>query len=331
MNEDFYISLIYKQLQGELTSKENDQLNQWLDQSTDNQSLSAEIKMIYELSGDYLAEEVKTVDVDKAFEEQLQLIKPEQKTAKIRPIYQWRSWVAAAVILFVGILGWQLLTTPTSIPMKTIVAVGGKYEATLPDNSKVWLKSDSRIQYAKAFKGTTRRIELEGTAVFDVVRDEAKPFIVHTKIGQVKVLGTKFSLAYDANTSTLNLEVLEGKVNIQLQDADKGIDVVAGEQVIGFYKDKKMVKSTEKNNNLAWFNNKLEFKDKVMSDVLMDLKTHFKVDIKLENPALKDCPFTSIFENKELSYILKTIDKTFGTTHRKQAKTTYILRGGTCE
>ena len=104
MNEDFYISLVYKQLQGELSSKEKLELDKWAAKSTDNQQLVDDIKAVYELSGGYLETTGQEIDVNQAFEEQQQLLQPTAKIRKIRPIYNWQNWAAAAAVLVVAVV-----------------------------------------------------------------------------------------------------------------------------------------------------------------------------------------------------------------------------------
>lgn len=326
MNEDFYISLIYKQLQGELPAKEKGLLEKGLAASAENEQLAKEIRAVHVLSEGYLESELKALNVEQAFQEQLVLMQPTAKIRKIRPIYNWRNWAAAAAVLLLVVLGWQEFTKPIALPMKTVVAIGGKYKTTLPDGSVVWLKGNSRIRYAKQLQGDTRRIELTGTAVFDVARDETQPFIVDTKIGQVKVLGTKFSLAYDKEEAILDLRVLEGKVNIWLKGGNKNLDVAAGARVEGFYDNQKLFKTKEKDNQLAWFDNRLVFDDMAMRMVVKTLETHYKTKITLDDTALATCKFSSIFENQPLEYVLETIEQSLGVSWQQQ-DSTYMIKG----
>lgn len=69
----------------------------------------------------------------------------------------------------------------------------------LPDSSKVWLNSDSRISYPDEFTGNTRMITLEGEAYFEVKKDPLHPMIVQTKKDfAIEVKGTSFNIkCYD--------------------------------------------------------------------------------------------------------------------------------------
>ena len=69
---------------------------------------------------------------------------------------------------------------------------------TLPDGTVVNLNADSRIEYPAVFYGDERRVRLEGEAIFDVVHDEEKPFVVETFRYDIKVLGTKFDVTAES-------------------------------------------------------------------------------------------------------------------------------------
>lgn len=58
----------------------------------------------------------------------------------------------------------------------------------------VWLNSDSRLKIPTAFVGNERRVFLSGEAYFDVVKNDRKPFIVETDLGNIKVYGTEFNV-----------------------------------------------------------------------------------------------------------------------------------------
>lgn len=50
------------------------------------------------------------------------------------------------------------------------------------------------LKYPEHFDGKERKIELNGEAYFQVMRNEKKPFIVRTSDFDVKVLGTSFDV-----------------------------------------------------------------------------------------------------------------------------------------
>src|SRR6266705_1203492 len=77
---------------------------------------------------------------------------------------------------------------------QVITKPGSKSQVQLPDGSTVWLNASSNLTYDKDFGKNLREVNLTGEAFFDVVKDPAHPFIIHTNVIDVKVLGTEFNV-----------------------------------------------------------------------------------------------------------------------------------------
>ena len=70
---------------------------------------------------------------------------------------------------------------------------GGEFCLTLSDGTRVWLNSETSIQYPVAFGAKERRVFVQGEAYFEVAKDAKKPFTVQFMSSSVTVLGTSFS------------------------------------------------------------------------------------------------------------------------------------------
>jgi transmembrane sensor len=75
-----------------------------------------------------------------------------------------------------------------------VTAVGDRRSIRLPDGGLIELDGGSRLSVAYASSKRLVRLEA-GEAVFDVVHDPSRPFIVDAGLGQVRVLGTAFDVA----------------------------------------------------------------------------------------------------------------------------------------
>jgi ferric-dicitrate binding protein FerR (iron transport regulator) len=95
---------------------------------------------------------------------------------------------------------------------------GSKTQIQLPDGSIVWLNASSNLTYDKDFGKTLREVNLTGEAFFDVMKDPSHPFIIHTKVIDVKVLGTQFNVKAYPNDSYTETSLIRGSVEVTVKN-----------------------------------------------------------------------------------------------------------------
>lgn len=108
----------------------------------------------------------------------------------------------------------------------------------LQDGSHVWLNAGSVITYPVVFFGNERRVEIEGEAYFEVVKNMKQPFKVMAGGTEIKVLGTHFNVNAYADENVVRTTLLEGSV--QVVNSESKAMLAPGEQA-----------SSEKNGLLA--------------------------------------------------------------------------------
>jgi transmembrane sensor len=226
-----------------------------------------------------------------------------QEPIQYTPVFQ-RHWVQAlsiAAILLIGLFTGVTVTTflnKGKIKSEQIVFEtprGEKSFVKLPDGSEVWLNASSRLVYT-TFSANRREVELKGEAFFKVARNEKAPFIVKTNECEVEVLGTTFNImAYD-EFGRKEITLLNGKVNVRMGDAVKVLK--PGQALIlknhYFYVDE--VNSSESS---GWVQNKFNFKNIPLSELMKRLENWYDVDIALENNTGREVHFTGTFKNEE--------------------------------
>lgn len=135
------------------------------------------------------------------------------RPARPRRRRAWRPWVlgaglAAAALAVVAL--WPFAPGTQSGSFATPVAQ--RESLTLADGSTVEL--DARTSLQVDLDGSLRRLRLaEGEAFFSVTKDPARPFVVETPLGSVRVKGTKFDVRA-VSPDELAVTVQEGVVQI---------------------------------------------------------------------------------------------------------------------
>lgn len=111
--------------------------------------------------------------------------------------------VAATAAIFITI-GSYLLSDNQIYTEEKLLSV------VLPDNSQVRLESNSSLSYNTILWHFKRNVHLMGDAQFKVTSGEQ--FIVQTALGEIRVLGTEFSVR--SSSEILNVECFEGSVKV---------------------------------------------------------------------------------------------------------------------
>lgn len=136
---------------------------------------------------------------------------------------RWR--LAALAVLLVVLAG---LVHPGDWGADWATGTGERRVLTLADGSVVELDAASALDVAMGPQGE-RRVRLRhGRAYFQVAADPARPFIVATAQGRVRVVGTRFSVATQAG---LEVAVEQGVVELSgAGDAAVPLRLTAGQR-----------------------------------------------------------------------------------------------------
>lgn len=97
-----------------------------------------------------------------------------------------------------------------------VVPRGGEFFLELPDGTRVWLNSESKLHFPLRFKGNRREVKLEGEGYFEVMKDTTAPFHVLANGADLRVLGTSFNVTTYRGRMVATL--VEGRVCLTYGD-----------------------------------------------------------------------------------------------------------------
>ena len=164
MSEEFYKSLIFKELKGETSNEESQQLDQWINDNPENQKIYTELWSAFALSSPDI--DPFNPDKEAAWSKIMRkIIRSSERNSRITQFL--RIAAAAVVFLVVGIAVEYLWTekhrTDLADQYSTIIVPEGqKSMVVLPDSSNVWLNSGTSLKYKTSFNSKIREVELEG-------------------------------------------------------------------------------------------------------------------------------------------------------------------------
>jgi transmembrane sensor len=201
--------------------------------------------------------------------------------------------------------GSQTATNTLSIPS------GGQYMLILPDNSKVWLNSNSSLTYATAFNRAERVVELIGEGYFEIAKDARHPFIVHSGRSSVRVLGTHFNISAYPDEKLNEVTLSEGSVMLTV--GKQSAKIKPGQQAsFNHHDDMIALREVDVDEAIDWKNGYFQFDNASMERVMNKIKHWYNIEIEYQGnqPAVK---FTGmISRNNNLSKILDLLQSTGG-------------------
>lgn len=245
-------------------------------------------------------------------------------------------WAAAAAAVFIIWFFARGIGDTSSKAIDNAVSTNAGYKAhiDLPDGSKVWLNGDSKITYKGDLKGKTREVFLSGEAFFDIAKDKSRPFIIHTRTINLKVLGTAFNVRSYENDKETETALVHGSIEVTLlNNPDKKIILTPGEKLLvknsltadTLSKDKKS-EVTDEDAPIAvlakmryygtdssivetsWTKNRLVFYDEGLDKIALNLERWFNVSILIKEDQLKKEKYTAtIEEGDKLEEVLEAL------------------------
>lgn len=303
-----YINNLLKRfVDGLYTRKDADDLLKHFHAGKYNTEISEAMDNVWE---EMEEDEVSSLQHQQYREEARLLLSRIRKPEKRFSFIPYLRYVAiVAVILSIGWGGFRLIRsnqekvlTYTEVHVKN----GEHKRIILPDGTSATLNAGSYLRYPREFITDVRRIEMNGEAFFEVTRDEEKPFLIHTKDADVKVLGTSFNVkAFDMDEQ-LTVSVQTGKVQVDLPEAM--MRLLPDEQ---FVMDKTKGEFQKRNEDArlstVWIKGGLYFNRTPIRTVVNELVRMYNRTIEFAPGAEYDDYIYGEHDNKSLEAVLKSI------------------------
>ena len=202
---------------------------------------------------------------------------------------------------------------------------GGEYRLELADGTKVWLNAATELRFPVNFTGDMREVYLKGEAYFQVKRDEKHPFIVHTSMGAVEVLGTSFNVRDYEDEREVVTTLETGKVMYVSGNTREKVTLNPGYQVLEKESSPVEVRKVDPLQYTGWREGKYVFEDVALEDIMRTLCRWYDIDGVYANPAVKKFHFTGDLERYESISIFLSFIETGGDVKFKTEGKTIII------
>ncbi len=199
---------------------------------------------------------------------------------------------------------------PSKLVLELATPLGGIYQVTLPDGTKVWLNAGSSLKYPMSFAKNERRVRLEGEAFFEVTKDSARPFKVLSKGQEIEVLGTAFNVnAYPDNT-VIKTTLVNGKVKLSNHKRySEAIYLLPGQQSTNTNNGKIQLANVDTAPFTAWKEGLFYFDETPLSDALQQIGRWYNVEVKYKGEVPQTHFYGRIKRSKPLRDVLDVLEE----------------------
>lgn len=337
--EDYYLELLRKLLEGTLTLQERGALTVLVEADPDKRSL---LQYLDRHEKDIQAELEAEIIYEKTLPNDLWLTTSQKKTKSFRNITRplWYAVVAACFVMLFFTF-WFMRKQYQTVEnneqwMWMITGKGERKFFRMNDGTEVWVNSESVLKVKKGYGTEHRIMELQGEAYFSVAKNKALPLHINVLNTEIEVLGTVFNVRAYPEEKKITTSLVEGKVKLHVNGGKdkryytlnpgekieitnkyfKNIDnhVENGspqeelmEEVVDY---KKIPVENEKVPELMWIENKLVFNGDSLNNMVKKMERWYNRTIIIQNEKLKNQVFTGVFQEPTCEQVLDLLQET---------------------
>lgn len=251
-----------------------------------------------------------------------------------RRYYLWGAGILTVVACMIAVIMLQPRHEVKEIlekryPNMVITRPGSRTKLILPDGTTVWLNASSKLTYNDDFLQKERRVQLDGEAFFEVVKNEGKPFIINTPVMDVRVLGTSLNVKSYPGEKKAETVLIRGKVEVQVKrrpheryllGAYEKLSVVSAP---GLQPQKELsishVAPRGKDSTIAetaWVDNELIFTGEPLSELAVRMERWFDLRITVTGTRLQHFRMSGAFKDESPEEALRAISLITGCKYR---------------
>ncbi|UYQ94419.1 DUF4974 domain-containing protein [Chitinophaga horti] len=270
-------------------------------------------------------------DAEARFSHLLEMAGADEEAPQPRVRYLRRAIAIAAAVTGLLAGGWlytryssQPPDTASAALIETVAKPGAKSRLLLPDGTVIWLNSGSRISYPSSFSDTSREVEIEGEAYFEVTKDPKRPFIVRTRDMQLQVLGTAFNVKCYPGDHKTEATLISGMVQVSRAGSQEAPVLLHPHEKVIISSNEDVTESKQETQRLivqhlkksiadtslvetAWVYNKLVFDGEDFGEITAEMERWYNVTITIHDPSVARYRFHAKFENETITEVLSAM------------------------
>lgn len=323
------IELLHRLIAGTTTEEENRQLMEWFRQCASKE----EFFMLFETAWKESPYEMPR-DVQERMYRRLsrELDEKKTKTILLRSRFSWKVWpqiAVACIIIVLGLVNYRMNDKQKQLSTQNFTVLAEKGQRafiTLPDSTKVWLNSDTKISYPADYGLKERNVTLVGEAYFEVAKNPDKRFIVEAKGMQVEALGTSFNVNAYQNDNKIIASLFSGSVRVSydrhvaILKPHESVKVDLLNRSFSRYKDESM------QNIALWRKNEITFDGESLEEITHIMSRLYNTTICIEDESLKKVCYIGTIRNNNLENFIDIINLTTPVVYENKGDTVFLRK-----
>ena len=323
------IELLHRLIAGTTTEEENRQLMEWFRQCASKE----EFFMLFETAWKESPDEMPR-DVQERMYRRLsrELDEKKTKTILLRSRFSWKVWpqiAVACIIIVLGLVNYRMNDKQKQLSTQNFTVLAEKGQRafiTLPDSTKVWLNSDTKISYPADYGLKERNVTLVGEAYFEVAKNPDKRFIVEAKGMQVETLGTSFNVNAYQNDNKIIASLFSGSVRVSydrhvaILKPHESVKVDLLNRSFSRYKDESM------QNIALWRKNEITFDGESLEEITHIMSRLYNTTICIEDESLKKVCYIGTIRNNNLENFIDIINLTTPVVYENKGDTVFLRK-----
>ena len=323
------IELLHRLIAGTTTEEENRQLMEWFRQCASKE----EFFMLFETAWKESPDEMPR-DVQERMYRRLsrELDEKKTKTILLRSRFSWKVWpqiAVACIIIVLGLVNYRMNDKQKQLSTQNFTVLAEKGQRafiTLPDSTKVWLNSDTKISYPADYGLKERNVTLVGEAYFEVAKNPDKRFIVEAKGMQVEALGTSFNVNAYQNDNKIIASLFSGSVRVSydrhvaILKPHESVKVDLLTRSFSRYKDESM------QNIALWRKNEITFDGESLEEITHIMSRLYNTTICIEDESLKKVCYIGTIRNNYLENFIDIINLTTPVVYENKGDTVFLRK-----
>lgn len=254
------------------------------------------------------------------------------KTILLRSRFSWKVWpqiAVACIIIVLGLVNYRMNDKQKQLSTQNFTVLAEKGQRafiTLPDSTKVWLNSDTKISYPADYGLKERNVTLVGEAYFEVAKNPDKRFIVEAKGMQVEALGTSFNVNAYQNDNKIIASLFSGSVRVSydrhvaILKPHESVKVDLLNRSFSWYKDESM------QNIALWRKNEITFDGESLEEITHIMSRLYNTTICIEDESLKKVCYIGTIRNNNLENFIDIINLTTPVVYENKGDTVFLRK-----